>query len=333
MIPHAAHERIAGPHYQPEPSSGKKTFRIDRAQTPGLARTHEPSPVGDAPAPTSAPEGSSATAEPSPQAVDLSGSADEINRLKSEILTRVSSDTHNPAHSTADRSEALESQSQERAESSAEPAQPAVRRAGPRRPHLKHPSARPPVDHRVETATGSDQTGSSTRPPATEPDRSSRSRKIRIDAAHPSVPVPHADLSSAGQKPAGQWLNGVGQGLAYLGILGLTAGTSLVIVGYFGGPASYAPTGWLVATIGQMLLFLGVVTLVSNGMEHTSTEVRRAVDERVSEVTERLEKLGRRMIRIERGRRGPPRPHLADRLKRPASKPEAAASSDPPQID
>lgn len=333
MIPHAAHDRIAGPHYQPEPSSGKKTFRIDRAQSPGLARSNESSPAGEAPLPSSAPEASSAAGEPSTEALDLSASADEIKRLKSEILTRVSSDTHNSAHSTAGSSESLEPVSHERIGATAKPAQPPGRKAGPRRPHLKHSSTRPPVDHRAETATGADQTESGTSPPVPEPDHSSRSRRIRIDAAHPAVPVPHADLSSAGQKPAGQWLNGVGQGLAYLGILGLTAGTSLVIVGYFGGPASYAPTGWLVATIGQMMLFLGVVTLVSNGMEHTSAEVRRAVDDRVGEVTERLEKLGRRMIRIERGRRGPPRPHLADRLKRPVSKPEAAASSDPPQID
>lgn len=339
MIPHAAHERIAGPHYQPEPAAGKKTFRIDRAQTPGLARSHESSPAdesstaGEAPGPASAREAPSAAAKPSPEALDLSDSADEIKRLKSEILTRVSSDTHNPADSTAGRSESMESVSQERTGATAEPALPTGRKAGPRRPHLKQPAARPAVDHRAEAATEPDQTEPGTRPPAPEPDRSSRSRKIRIDAAHPAVPAPHADLSSAGQQPAGQWLNGVGQGLAYLGILGLTAGTSLVIVGYFGGPASYAPTGWLVATIGQMMLFLGVVTLVSNGMEHTSTEVRRAVDERVGEVTERLEKLGRRMIRIERGRRGPPRPHLVDRLQRPVSRPEAAASSDPPQID
>lgn len=332
MIPHAAHERIPGPHYQPEPTSGKKTFRIDRAQTPGLARSHEPSPADDAPARASAPETGSAVeslSETSPAAIDLSGSADEIDRLKSEILTRVSSDS-GPQTRLPERASGTPSSPESSAESARPADSPKMR---PRRPHLKQPATRPPVDHQMETGAGSIQTESDSSPPAAEPDRSSRSRKIRIDAAHPAVPAPHADLSSAGQKSAGQWLNGVGQGLAYLGILGLTAGTSLVIVGYFGGPASYAPTGWLVATIGQMMLFLGVVTLVSNGMEHTSAEVRRAVDERVGEVTERLEKLGRRMIRIERGRRGPPRPHLADRLKRPVSKPEAAASSDPPPID
>jgi hypothetical protein len=68
----------------------------------------------------------------------------------------------------------------------------------------------------------------------------------------------------------------------------LTVGTALVLWGYFGGPADYAPTGWLVATAGQMLLFLGVVTLVSGGMQQTAHEV-----------SARVQLLGNRMVRIE----------------------------------
>jgi hypothetical protein len=79
-----------------------------------------------------------------------------------------------------------------------------------------------------------------------------------------------------------------GQICAYLGVGGLTVGAVLVLVGCFGGPAQYAPTGWLVATAGQMLLFLGVVTLVSAGMEQTTHEVARRVDQ-----------IGARLDRIE----------------------------------
>lgn len=80
----------------------------------------------------------------------------------------------------------------------------------------------------------------------------------------------------------------IGQIFAYLGVGGLTVGTSLVLMGYFGGPASYATTGWLITTAGQMLLFLGVVTLVSGGMEQTTQEVARRIDT-----------LGERLVKIE----------------------------------
>ncbi len=81
-----------------------------------------------------------------------------------------------------------------------------------------------------------------------------------------------------------------GQMLAYAGVLALTIGAGFVLLGYFGGPQwqSYSPTGWLITTTGQMLLFLGVVTLVSGGMEQTTEEVARRID-----------RLGQRIIRIE----------------------------------
>jgi hypothetical protein len=122
---------------------------------------------------------------------------------------------------------------------------------------------------------------------------------------------------------------GIGQILSYIGILGLTAGTSFVIVGYFGGPASYAPTGWLVATIGQMLLFLGIVTLVSNGMEQTSAEVQQTVNSRIDELSGRLESLGDKLIRIESAEAdGPRRPHVLDRSESTRPKVRAANSRD-----
>ena len=53
---------------------------------------------------------------------------------------------------------------------------------------------------------------------------------------------------------------------------------------YFGGPAEYMPKGWLTAAVGQMLLFLGVVTLISAGMEQTVHEVSWRIDHLAEEV-------------------------------------------------
>lgn len=79
-----------------------------------------------------------------------------------------------------------------------------------------------------------------------------------------------------------------GQLCAYAGVATLTVGTALVLWAWFGGPMHYAPTGWLLTTLGQMLLFLGVVALVSGGLEQTTREVGR-----------RIERLGDRLIRLE----------------------------------
>ncbi|NDE18363.1 hypothetical protein EBZ80_25955, partial [bacterium] len=54
------------------------------------------------------------------------------------------------------------------------------------------------------------------------------------------------------------------------------------------GPAHYAATGWMLTTVGQMMLFLGVVTLISGGLEQTTAEVTRRID-----------RLGERLIHIE----------------------------------
>jgi hypothetical protein len=79
-----------------------------------------------------------------------------------------------------------------------------------------------------------------------------------------------------------------GQTLAYLGAATLTGGAGMVLVGYLGGPTHYAPTGWFTTTVGQMLLFLGVVTLVSAGMEQTTVEVAKRIDN-LGEQLERME--------------------------------------------
>jgi hypothetical protein len=157
------------------------------------------------------------------------------------------------------------------------------------------------------------------------PMRSEMSR--RMDATHQPVrtsePAPIA--ASTNQPPVeaapGGWYNNIGQMLAYLGIIFLTAGTCGVIVSYFGGPANYAPYGWLGATIGQMLLFLGIVTLISAGMEQTSQELRQAVDQRMDEVTHRLDQIGTRIMRIEEASSdGPRKPHLLSQAEQERSR-------------
>lgn len=115
------------------------------------------------------------------------------------------------------------------------------------------------------------------------------------DAHHPVLSAPHFDVQAAKirhQKRSFNWTSFFGQLLAYGGVAMLTTGTVLILWGYFGGPTNYTPTGWLIATAGQMLLFLGVVTLVSGGMEQTTEEVSRRIDS-----------LGDKLIRIEQASR------------------------------
>lgn len=106
------------------------------------------------------------------------------------------------------------------------------------------------------------------------------------------------------------WTTMAGQLCAYGGVGLLTCGTVLVLSGYFGGPANYAPTGWLVAAVGQMLLFLGVVTLVSGGMEQTVDEVAWRIDHLAEQIVhlermiEERDARERRMLR----RQSLPRP-------------------------
>jgi len=78
--------------------------------------------------------------------------------------------------------------------------------------------------------------------------------------------------------------------------------------------------GWLISTIGQMLLFLGIVTLVSSGMEQTTQEVRRSVNE----VSRKLDLIEDRIVRIDAAAPpGPPRPHIADRMVKATSEQRA----------
>ncbi|MGE0375878.1 MAG: hypothetical protein AB7Q45_10735 [Planctomycetaceae bacterium] len=134
--------------------------------------------------------------------------------------------------------------------------------------------------------------GSTVPVPAPHPRRDAEpAPHTRLDSAHTNTPAPHFNMEAAfeGRKLPGSGESLWGQLLAYAGIGLLTVGTGMVVWGYFGGPDNYTPTGWLLATAGQMLLFLGVVTLVSGGMEQTTHEVSR-----------RIQMLGDQMVRIER---------------------------------
>jgi len=113
--------------------------------------------------------------------------------------------------------------------------------------------------------------------------------RSRSDEPHAMLPAPHFHVEPARpQMTPGRGESTWGQLLAYAGVAVLTIGTALVIWGYLGGPPTYAPTGWLVATAGQMLLLLGVVTLVAGGMQQTTHEV-----------SSRVAHLNGRVIRIE----------------------------------
>ena len=74
------------------------------------------------------------------------------------------------------------------------------------------------------------------------------------------------------------WFTLAGQLCAFAGVGLLTCGTVLVMWSYFGGPGRYMPTGWLIAAVGQMLLFLGVIALISSGLDQTSYEVGWRID-------------------------------------------------------
>lgn len=118
-----------------------------------------------------------------------------------------------------------------------------------------------------------------------------RRKKRRVDWSEELRMISHDSRQAAQQIPAnrsGNWGVAIGQVCAYFGIGLITCGTAVVLWGYFGGPPHVAPTGWLVTTVGQMFLFLGVVTLVSSGMEQTSADVAARIDV-----------LGERLIHIE----------------------------------
>ncbi len=188
----------------------------------------------------------------------------------------------------------------------------------PRRPHFisavvgeetakPSPLALPPVEVKLAAAaripdpvptpvTPSADSSRQEKPPSepAAPSRMAASPNVlqrRLDPAHESLGGPHFDLQSflaQDSRQPGKSESIWGQVLAYAGVGLITVGTTLVLWGWFGQVPQYAPTGWLVCTVGQMLLFLGVITLISGGMQQTSHEVTR-----------RVEYLGDRILRFE----------------------------------
>ncbi|MCA9065142.1 MAG: hypothetical protein KDA96_18865, partial [Planctomycetaceae bacterium] len=58
-------------------------------------------------------------------------------------------------------------------------------------------------------------------------------------------------------------------------------------------------TGWLVTTVAQMLLFLGVINLVSGGIEQNNENVSRRINS-LSEQLMRIEEVTEQVIRAPR---------------------------------
>ena len=308
-------------HETAAPAAARPT--ATKAAPQPMARQHSDTHHETATTPAAADSVHTAPAATEPA---YSEKAEELDRLTEEILSRVARITDSirtPAvsgstrvfenHGTDDRATSANPNSRQSATSSE--VESTMSETSPDSAWRVDSSHAPPS----ETSKSFDAAGN---PVSAGSDRVAASEPVpdRTVPTQASIPAPHAELtqpvpaslSNSPQKPG--FVGGIGQVLAYLGILGLTAGTSLVIVGYFGGPAHYAPTGWLITTIGQMMLFLGVVTLVSTGMEQTQAEVRESLDETLREVSSRIDQLGQRLTRIDASaHETPPAPHSLTR--------------------
>jgi outer membrane murein-binding lipoprotein Lpp len=166
-----------------------------------------------------------------------------------------------------------------------------------RRFDAPHASVIPPVMSPAETSQRSaSEIPREARPKRRRRKNAERPRLAEVPHENPAIPpAPTHDamVRMAVQEPLARhvnWTTTVGQLCAYGGVGVLTLGTVMVLAGYFGGPSNYAPTGWQVAAVGQMLLFLGVVTLVSGGMEQTVDEVAWRIDHLAEQIM-RLEQV------------------------------------------
>ena len=186
--------------------------------------------------------------------------------------------------------------------SSQQPGQPPQQPARPQPRASSQPNFRIDAQHATDAFMSANigaESGSGTPiPPPHKPPAAKLPDGYRLDAAEEAhVPAPHFAtdpfIVPTGPKP-GRFESLAGQLLAYGGVALLTVGTALVLYGYFGGGGQTTATGWLIATIGQMLLFLGVVTLISGGMQQTTHEVGS-----------RVQYLGERLVRLESSSREP----------------------------
>ena len=189
-----------------------------------------------------------------------------------------------------------------------------IRAVAPER--VDSPRVEKPIQAKADRSEREASRPATTRPPAPVP-----AVQRRLDPAHEALGGPHFDLQAFlaqdARKP-GRSESIWGQVLAYAGVGLITVGTTLVIWASFGKSPQYAPTGWLICTVGQMLLFLGVTTLISGGMQQTSHEVTR-----------RVEYLGDRLLRFEHSAeqvlRGPHFNEVRERAKAEAGVSQADA--------
>lgn len=88
----------------------------------------------------------------------------------------------------------------------------------------------------------------------------------------------------------------IGFALAYGGVAVVGLGAFFVLISFAFGdsPAS----GWVMAVLGHLLVLLGVVTLVTHGLEQSAADT-----------AERLERLGERLHRIEQAQKALAGPH------------------------
>ncbi len=125
---------------------------------------------------------------------------------------------------------------------------------------------------------------------AAESERKRRRKQRRREIAPRDAGDP---VTATASVSTSSWPQLAGHLAAYGGVGLLSVGMTLVIWSYFGGPPAYAPTGWLLTTVGQMLLYLGVVTLVASGLEQTTDAVTLQMRQ-MGDKLERLEAASRR---------------------------------------
>jgi len=273
----------------------KRVFE-DALQAPVNPASTQVATVADVPqpscetisAPVAAPNVVSSLAEPR---VSDSAMSTELDRLTSEILARVekiSRDTNANSKFMSDipTSESIAASTD--ADGVALPASPAgIAVSAVELPHESTPSA---VTCRRDSSATPEPESPVVLPAAPA---QAMSRPVAAEgSASPSLWVGTA------RKNLGV-MGLIGQGLSYSGILGITAGLSCVVLGTFGASSHFVPTGWLMATLGQMLLLLGVVTSVSIGMEQSAAEMRGLVDERLRLLSEQMEQLRGQPTRVD----------------------------------
>jgi len=106
---------------------------------------------------------------------------------------------------------------------------------------------------------------------------------------HAAIPSPHFQVAVAPPPVAGASPR-LAQLTTGCGVIGLTIATILLLYSrfYMPGADSLFAAGWVIAAVSQLILLLGIVMLVSAGMQQTSQEV-----------ASRVNHLGERLSRIE----------------------------------